>query len=627
MTATEHGFKAEVQQLLDLMIHSLYSDKEVFLRELVSNAADALDKVRFLELTRADLVAAAGEPGVRVSVDAEARTVTIEDDGVGLSHDEAVMNLGTIAHSGSAAFLASLKDAPADQRPKLIGQFGVGFYSAFMVAEEVVVESRSALPEAEPVRWTSRGQGSFTVEAGERAARGTRITLKLREDDADFADADRLRAIVRRHADFLPWPVLVDGEQANRAKALWAEQPSAVSAEEANAFYKSLTMDWQDPALRVHLNVDSPLQYQAMLFIPSERPHDLFRPDADKGPRLYAKRVLILEHAKDLLPDWLRFVRGVVDSEDVQLNVSREMVQKTPAVKKIRDAITGRFLKDLQRLADGPVDEQVEDGETPRRERFFQIWRNFGVVLKEGFVNSPEHRERLQPLLRFNALSHADAEGLLSLDEYKAAMPEGQEAIWFLAAETRAAALASPHLEAFRKKGWDVLLLTDPVDEWLMRDLTEHAGVPLKSVARGDLDLTAEEGGEKADLSGLTPWLAEIYGDELAGVRASGRLTDSACVLVDDEDGISSNMERILQRAQESSWYKARRYLELNPRHPLVRNLAALKERGSESEAEPLARLLLDEALLLEGTVKDPAAIGRRLQGLLERASQLALGA
>jgi len=619
MSTSEHGFKAEVRQLLDLMVHSVYSDREVFLRELVSNSADALDQARFLALTRDDLVPArADEAGIRVTVDEGARSISIDDDGIGMSEAEAIENLGTIAHSGSKAFLRALKDKPEDA-PKFIGQFGVGFYSCFMVAEEVVVETRSALPGAEPIVWRSDGQGSFTVEPGDRAHRGTRVTVKLREEAEEFAHPARVRHVIERYSNFLPWPIAVDGEQANSAKTLWLEPPSQVTDEEAAEFYKSVTMDWRDPALRIHVSVDSPFQYSALLFVPSERPWDLFYPEADRGPRLYARRVLITEHARDLLPDWLRFLRGVVSSEEISLNVSREMVQKTPALRKIRTALTKRILKEFERVADG---EAPEDGEHP----YASFWRSFGVVLKEGYYKEGDDlRERLLPLLRFNALSHDDEQGLLSLADYRKAMPETQDTIWYLTAASRADALSSPHLEAFRKHGWDVLLLTDPIDEWVVATLTEVDGVPVRSVSRGEIELDDEEEGEKADLSGLTPWLEELYGDAVAGVRASGRLIDTACVLVDDEEGLSANMERLLRMATPGEVPSARRFLELNSRHPLIRNLARLQEQGHTEAATSIGRLLLDDALLLEGTVYEPAEMGRRLQTLLERAAAAAV--
>jgi molecular chaperone HtpG len=629
MSATEHGFKAEVQQLLNLMIHAVYSDREVFLRELVSNAADALDKVKFLELTRTDLAPSAHEePGIDVTVDKTARTITIADDGIGMTADEVTDNLGTIARSGTKAFLEQMQQS-GTQAPKLIGQFGLGFYSAFMVADEVVVETRSAQPGAEPVRWISKGQGTYSVEPGSRESRGTSITLQMREDAGEFLDPVRLRGIIRKHSNFLPHPVRVEGEKANTGKALWAEPPSQVTDEEAALFYRTVSNDWQDPARRIHASVDSPIQYHALLFVPATRPWDLFYPEGAKGPKLYARRVLIEEHAKELLPDWMRFMRGVVDSEDIPLNVSREMVQKTAVVRKIREALIKKILRDLGEWADQapPAAEGEGEGEKSKP-TFAEFWKNFGVLLKEGYYHEKARwGEQLLPLLRFNSVSQPDDSGLVSLAEYRKAMPTGQDTIWFLTAESRAAALASPHLEAFRKRGWDVLLLTDTVDEWLVQALDTYEGMPVKSVSRGELDLKDDEvEAEKVDLSSFGPWLKGLLGDAVSEVRESHRLTDSAVVLVDADSGISGNMERILKQVNAGESAKSKRILELNPRHPLIRNLQGLFAAGRNDVAEPLARMLYDEALLLDGSVQEPAALGRRLQDLLTRASAAALG-
>jgi molecular chaperone HtpG len=623
-TTQEHGFKAEVQQLLNLMIHSVYSDREVFLRELVSNAADALDKVKFLELTNPALRPAGHDPaGIRLSFDKDARTLTIEDDGIGLTETDAVEHLGTIARSGTKAFLEQLAKDGASA-PKLIGQFGLGFYSAFMVADRVVVESLAADPEAAPVRWTSEGKGSFQVEAGARTARGTAITLHLREDSGEYLEAFKLKGIVRKHSNFLPHPIFVldagKDEQVNAGKALWLEPPSKVTDEEAATLYRSVATDWEDPARRVHIAVDSPLQVGAILFVPRKRPWDLFQPDGTKGPKLYARRVLIEEHAKELLPEWMRFLRGVVDSEDIPLNVSREMVQKTPVVKKIREVLVKKVLKDLADWAEAPAPESAE------APTYADFWKNFGMLLKEGWYH--EHGklgELLTPLLRFNTTTHADADGLTSLAEYRKAMPAGQDAIWYLTGESRASLLASPHLEAFKKRGWTVLLLTDPVDEWFVQSFSEYEGMPVKSVARGALDLKDDEAeaGEKADLTAFAPWLHGVLGERVSAVRPSTRLTDSAVVLVDAEDGMSANMERILKQVgpDAGGGRSAKRVLEVNPRHPLIRNLAELQSKGQGERAQLFAEMLYDDALLLEGQVQEPAAMGRRLQELLTRAS------
>lgn len=631
---TQHGFKAEVQQLLELMIHSVYSDREVFVRELVSNAADALDKARFLGLTRSDLIAASSEnAGIQVTLDEEAKTVTISDDGVGLTEEEAIENLGTIAKSGTKAFMEKMS-ADASNAPELIGQFGLGFYSAFMVADKVVVESRSVEPDAAPIRWESDGKGTFDLSAGSREHRGTSITLHLRDDATEFGEQMRISTIIKKHSNFLAWPIKLGDEQVNSGKALWAQQPSQVTEEEANQFYKTVAVDWRDPAFRVHLNVDSPLQYSALLFVPSDRPYDLFNPEAPRGPRLYAKRVLIEEHARELLPDWLRFVRGVVDSADISLNVSREMVQKTAVVQKIKKALTKRILKDLGKFAKKPAVEPEapsEDDENAMppmpKATYNDVWRNFGALLKEGYYHDKAAwGDQLLPLFRFNTTAHEDGDGLTSLAEYKASMPEDQDAIWYITAETREAALRSPHLEAFKKKGYTVLLLTETVDEWFVNSLEAFDEVEFKSVSRGELDLEDDDDVEKADLEGLAPWMSDLLGDTVSSVRSSSRLTDSPAVLVDDENAaMSANMERILRAANQDVMGGTKRILELNPKHPLVKNIAALHAKDDTEMAGQFARLLLDDAMLLEGQVPDPSGVAQRLQALLTSASTRAL--
>ena len=619
MSDEQLGFKAEVQQLLDLMIQAVYSNRDVFLRELLSNAADALDKVRFLALTHSDLVAAEGEPSIRVRVDKEAQTITLDDDGVGMTREEAITNLGTIAHSGSRRFFEELKAQGAASAPDLIGRFGVGFYSSFMVASRVEVVTRSALAGSEAVRWVSEGNGTFSVSEAERAHRGTTITLHLRDDASEYLEGWKVRQIIKQHSNYLNWTVLLDGEAATSGKALWREAPASVSDDDAQELYRSLSFDFEPPALRVHLSVESPLQVAAMLFVPKNRPYDLFNPESDKGPRLYVRRVLIDEHARDLLPDWLRFLRGVVDSDDIPLNMSRELVQKTPAVRQIRTTLTKRVLKELRKFAERPLD----DGET--KHPYDGVWEAFGVLLKEGYYHDKlTFGDELLPLLRFQT-HNAEAGVWQGLEAIKASLPEGQDALWYVTADTRESALRSPHLEAFRKKGWTVLLLTDPVDEWFIQTLEDFDGMPLKSVSRGDLQLEDEEAtGDKADLTGLAPWMSTLLVDEVASVRTSARLTESPAALVDDENGMSANMERLLRAARQDVG-ESKRHLELNPSHPIVRHLAALHEAGRTEAAEPLARLLYDDALLLEGTVKDAAGLARRLSALLEQAAAAAL--
>ncbi len=596
--ATTHEFQAEVRQLLDLVIHNLYSDKEIFLRELISNASDALDRARVTRLSTEGMRPADGEPTISISVDTEAKTITVSDNGVGLTADQAREHLGTIAHSGTKAFAKALEEGTEHD---LIGQFGVGFYSALMVAERVEVDSLSIEPEAEPIHWSTSGTQSYELGPGTRETPGTAVTLHLRESDQDFADADRLRAIIRKHSEYISYPIKLEDVQVNEPTALWARQPSEVEDDEYKSFYKHLSHDWLEPASWLHFHADAPLQFKSVLFFPERRPMDLDWTDGQRHLKLYAKRVLILDEARDLLPQYLRFVRGVVDSEDIQLNVSREMVQKTPIVEKIKKQLTGRVLRHLKSWA-----KRDEDG----YERF---WKEFGATLKEGVHTDPDHKKRLLPLLRFNTTRHSDGEGLISLKDYLEAMPEDQDTIWYLTGPDRATCERSPHLEAFREKGWEVLLLTDHVDEWLVGSLAEYEDKPLKSVSRGDLEL--EKGEDESGLSeGLVGWLSELLEDEVKSVRASGRLTRSASVLVDDEYGLSANMERILRQARQDV-PASQRILEINPKHPLVKALEGLRAKD-RPEAEVLGRLLLDKAQLVEGQVGDPAGLVERLETL-----------
>ena len=600
------GFDAEVRQLLDLVIHSLYSDREIFLRELISNASDALDRARLSGLSRSDLRPAEGEPGISLSLDEAAGTLTISDNGIGLTGEQARKALGTIAHSGTKAFAQAIREQGQGDVSRLIGQFGVGFYSALMVADHVEVRSLSAEPDAEPIVWACDGSTTYTLRAGDRATRGTDIVLKLREDCREYLDEGKIRDIVRKHSEFVPYPIHLGEDQLNQPRALWTRPASEISEDEYKSFYKHLSGDWADPALWMHVSADAPIQYRALLYLPTHPPYDMNYVDGRRVVRLYAKRVLIEEEARKLLPDYLRFVRGVVDSEDLQLNVSRELVQKTPLVEKIRKQVTTRLLKRLG--------EHAKD----HAEDYKGFWRDFGAVLKEGLHSDSDNRDKLLELARFNTTQCADKDGLRSLAEYVESMVEGQDAIWYLTAPDWETASRSPHLEAFRKRGWEVLLLTDPIDEWAVQAVTNYKDKPLKSVARGDLDLEKDE--VKLD-EGLSGWLNGLLGGEVKEVRTSGRLTDSPSVLVDDPHGISANMERLL-RSMQKDMPPTQRILEVNPAHPWVKALERLHTDGRDGEAEPLARLLLDQAQLSEGTVKDPVALVQRLRALGDLAAK-----
>lgn len=620
-------FEADVRQILDLVTHSLYSDREIFLRELVSNASDALDRARFEGLHRDDLRAVAGDPAIRVTVDKERASIVIEDDGIGLTEEEAVKNLGTIAHSGTRSFLNAIKEK-GQNTEGLIGRFGVGFYSSFMVADRVEVESLSALPDSKPVRWVSEGGDNYTLETSARIHRGTTVTLHLREDAHEFLDLHRLKGIVRKHSDFVAWPILVDGERANQEQALWTRSPSEITDEEYNTFYKHISNDWEEPLLRLHFQADAPLQFQAVLFIPKHRPWEMDRLDFKPGLKLFQKRVKVLDNAEHLLPRYLRFVRGVVDAPDVDLNVSRELLQQTPVLRAIRAQLTKRLHKRLKELS------------TRDRATFEAIWAEFGHIIKEGLAEDGDARDALVPLLRFKTTRSIDTSGAAaevldedgkaitpsewrSLAEVKADFQNGQDALWYLTDVDKERIANNPLLQGFKKRGWEVLLMDDPVDEWVVMHVRDLEGTELKSVSRGELpeekeeDPVAKAAREQAEP--LAGWMGGLLGDAVSSVRLSGRLTSSPSVLVDDEGGVSSNLERILKAANQKV-PTARRVLELNPEHALVKTLARLHGEGKEG-LEPFARLLLDHAAIAEGRLEDPDGFVKRLSALMEKAS------
>ena len=610
--AVELPFQAEVQQLLHLVVHSLYANKEVFLRELVSNASDALDKAKFLALTRAgDVAEQVGEPAIRITLDDDARTLVVEDNGIGMTRDEVVQNLGTIARSGSLEFLKQNAEAlkNPDQAVKLIGQFGVGFYSAFMVASRIDVETRAMTAGAEPVLWRSTGAGSFTVAPGERAAPGTRITLHLKEDAREFAKAWRVKDVIRKYSDFVTFPIYVADELANRSKALWAMPKSQVTEEQHGEFYRHLTGREETPLLTIHTSVDAPVQYHALLYVPEKAPYDLFTREK-YGLRLYAKRVLILEQCDKIVPQYLRFLRGVVDSEDLSLNVSREMLQEDRMLAQIEQQVVKSVLKSLKDLA----------AESP--EKYETFWKEFGRVLKEGITVDWKNKDAIADLCRFESMKTPLGKHV-SLRDYVAAMPEEQKDIFYVTGVGRRGVEQSPHLEAFRKKGWDVLFLVEPIDEWLVKSLPEYDKRKLKSVAHGDVDLgdDATKVEDAATGDAAVAAVKAALGDRVKDVRLSKRLTDSASVLVAAEGDPGANMERILKMIDQKT-AESKRILELNAGHPIVKNLAAVaaKEPGSE-RVVAWSELLYEQALLAEGVVEDPARLVKRIQELLTEVS------
>jgi molecular chaperone HtpG len=620
------GFQAEVKQLLHLMVHSLYSNREIFLRELISNASDACDKLRFEALHAPALLEGDAELAIRVDYDRTTRTLTVADNGIGMSREEVIANLGTIAKSGTREFFAALSgDQQKDAH--LIGQFGVGFYSSFIVADRVTVLTRRASERADQgVRWESDGGGEFTVETLERPARGTEIVLHLREGQDDLLDGSRLRAIIRRYSDHIVQPIRMaketwaDGkrekqselETVNQASALWARPKQEISDEQYREFYKHVGHDFGDPLAWVHAKVEGRQEYTQLLYLPSRAPFDLWDRDARHGVKLYVRRVFVMDDAKQLLPAYLRFVRGVVDTADLPLNVSREILQESKDIEAIRAGSTKKVLGLLESLASG------------ESEKYATFWGAFGRVLKEGVAEDFGNQERIAGLLRF-ASTHLDrAEETVSLADYVGRMKEGQDKIFYVTAESFNAARNSPHLEVFRKKGIEVLLLSDRIDEWVVTHLASFQGKPLASVARGDLDLgsLADEAEKQAieqeasELAGLVERLAQSLGERVKQVRVTHRLTDSPACLVADEHDLSGNLARLLQAAGQQV-PTSRPILEINPTHPVVRRLV-----DEQARFDDWAAVLFDQALLAEGgQLDDPAAFVRRVNTLM-----LALG-
>ena len=606
------AFQAEVKQLLHLMVHSLYSEREIFLRELISNASDANDRLRFESLARPELLAAEPELGVLVRVDPERRLLTVSDNGIGMSREEVIDNLGTIARSGTGQFLERLTgEARNDSR--LIGQFGVGFYSAFIVADEVTVLSRRAdAEEGQGVAWVSDGRGEYRVETVERKERGTTVQLKLKDNAGEFLKAERLKALIRKYSDHIAFPVRLVGdgqeeETVNRAKALWARPRAEIKDDEYVEFYKHIAHDADDPLIWSHNRVEGKREYTSLLYVPATAPFDLWNRDAPKGVKLYVQRVFITDQATQFLPLYLRFVRGVVDSSELALNVSRELLQQDEAIGAMRTALTRRVLDMLDRLA--------EDAD-----KYAKFWSQFGALVKEGLIEDFANRDRLAKLMRFSTTNTAGDEQTRSLEQYLAAFKADQDAIYFLVAESPAAARNSPHLEAFKERGIEVLLLTDRLDEWMMQQLTEHGGKPFKDVRRGILDLDTAKGAaatakpQDREQQALLKRVKQVLRERVDEVRVGGRLRQSAACLVLSEHDLGYQMRELLSAAGHKAPV-AVPSLELNPEHALVRRLDAESDPG---RFERLALLLFEQAVLAEGRqLDDPAAFVARLNELL----------
>ncbi|MBK7643924.1 MAG: molecular chaperone HtpG [Planctomycetes bacterium] len=615
-------FQAEASEVLGLMIHSLYRHPEVFLRELVSNASDALDKRRFEALTSPELAASEGEARIRIELDAAQRTLSVLDGGVGMSREELVSNLGTIARSGTKAFLAELRKAESSTAPELIGQFGVGFYSSFLVAERVEVVSRRAGSD-ESWRWSSDGRGEFTLEPAERAEAGTSVVLHLKPDEpqsedsgehVDWLDEGSVRNVVKRYSDFVAWPIELGGKVQNAQKPLWTRSKDEIKPEEYAEFYKLIAHDWKDPALTVHFKAEGTSEYTALLFVPSEKPFDMFeRGEPRSRIALYVKRVLIVQDCEDLLPPWLRFVRGLVDASDLPLNVSRDVLQSTPLVRQIKKRLTRRVVDELARLL------------AEKRAEFETLFAHFGSVLKEGIYAGEDEDKKLAKLLLFDSTRE---EGRTTLAEYVARMHKEQKAIYYLAGNEKSVLESSPHLESYKKRELEVLLMSDPVDEWLLSRLSEFDGKPLQAVDRGAHEIASDSEKQAAeDLArgqrALLTSIEEQLTQDVSEARFSTRLCDSPALLVGDPGGISPQMARVLKAANQPV-PEQKRALELNPDHALVKRLMdAYAKDPKAAGVGDLVELLHGQALLAEGSpLADPAKFAKLLSRMVVGTSQ-----
>jgi molecular chaperone HtpG len=622
------GFEAEVKQLLHLMIHSLYSNKEIFLRELISNASDAADKLRFNALS--DDALYEGDANLKISIefDKDARTITLTDNGIGMSRDEVRENIGTIARSGTKQFFESLTGDQAKDS-QLIGQFGVGFYSSFIVADKVVVETRKAgTTKDHGVRWESAGEGDYTLENIDKPLHGTSITLHLREGEDDFLNGWKLRSIIRKFSDHISLPIEMkkehygeseEGEEApkeewevvNSASALWSKSREEITDEQHEEFYKHVSHDFEAPLARVHSRVEGTNEYTLLLYVPQRAPFDLWERDSKHGVRLYVRKVFITEEADKLMPRYLRFIRGVIDSDSLPLNVSREILQENALLEKIRSGAVKKVLGLLEDLAKNEP------------EKYTTFWKEFGQAFKEGPIEDNKNRDRIAKLLRFSSTDNTTDEQNVSLDDYISRMKEGQDKIYYITAESYAAAKNSPHLEIFRKKGLEVLLMHERVDDWLVSYLTEYEGKALQSIAKGDLDLgTLEDETDKQhkedatkELQPLIDRIKNVLGDKVSEVKISARLTDSPACLVSDNFGMSRTMERIMKSAGQAM-PTSKPVFEINPDHALV---IKLKDEADEHRFSDLANILYDQSVLSEGAqLDDPAAFVKRLNELLQ---------
>lgn len=615
-------FKTEVRQLLDLMIHSLYSNRDIFLRELVANAADAIDKARFESLTHPEM---AKKWEIRITPDKKAKTLTISDNGIGMTQDEVVENIGTIAKSGTRAFLKLLEEQgpKKEELPELIGQFGVGFYSAFMVAGEVVIVTKKADSDAPAVRWSSRGEGEYELDSAEKSEPGTEITLHLKEDAQQYLESWKLSGIIHKYSDFIEYPIVmpevkvnedktetVTDRVLNSQKAIWLRKPSEITEEEYKSFYSHLSNFGGTEYLKaIHLSAEGTSEFKALLFLPKQAPFNLLMPDLQKrGLQLYVRRVFITDECKELIPDYLRFVCGVVDSNDLPLNVSREILQENPQLARIEKAVTAKVLGELKKLLETD------------REAYAGFFREFGRIFKEGLHTDFANAEKLKDLVMYESMNTEPGK-MITLGEYVEAMPESQKEIYYITGEKRESVASSPALEYFRSKGYDVLFMTDPIDDWIMQQMFQYRKKNFKSIAKGDFEVEGAAETLKAaqeKFAGLVEFLKKALGDKVGEVRFSARLTDSPCCLITEGNALSPHLERLF-KAMHQEIPESKRILELNPKHPLIEAMFELSKQSDKApELEMYAKVLFDQALLTEGSpLPDPAAFAREVTNLL----------
>ncbi|MBK8615676.1 MAG: molecular chaperone HtpG [Anaerolineales bacterium] len=616
MTDTAHSpeqfsFKAETKQLLNILIHSLYKDREVFLRELLSNASDALNRLRFEMVTNHNVLDSAAELNIRITVDKDARTLVIQDTGIGLTHDEMIENLGTIAQSGARKFLDATKDQKTDFA-QLIGQFGVGFYSVFMVAEWVRVTSHSFDPQAEAVSWYATGDDTYQIEKAEMSERGTRIEIKLKEDAAEFAEEHRVKNIIHKHSDYIGFPIYVgeSKDAVNKQTSLWRTSKQEVSAEQYQEFYRQTTLDFEEPLTHIHIATDAPVQLYALLYIPGKAERGMFSSRKEDGLKLYTRNILIDEYNKDLLPEYLRFVQGVVDSEDLPLNVSRETVQSSGLMPKLKKVLTNQVVRELENIAKNNT------------EKYNAFWQEFGPYLKQGIAANPMETETINPLLRFK--TNLNPEAWSSLEDYVSRLKEGQTEIFYIIGEDPKSVLRSPHLEYFHSQGTEVLLLTDPLDSFMLMGLRKYKEFELKNVAQADVDTSKKSQDEPEaekiadeDFNTLVERFKAVLGESVADVRASTRLSQSVSRLADPDGTMNPELQRVYKYLGKE-YEIPKKVLELNPSHPMLKKLLKL-ESGSELQ-NVIIEQIYDSALLVEGLHPDPSSIAARVQQIMEAA-------